>query len=196
MAERSLLSSTAGPAFGHPMKLHLAATTGVVLGTGMLSLSAAPVMTWYELNSRSDELRAATEKWATSGVQTYEFLIAIYARRTVHFKNPICVRVVNSRPVQLVDANRKEWTDLQVFTAVPLTIDELYSTISTIVHDRPKRLRIEYDPILGYPSDVTVDYSDWTHDEYSYEISWLRTFENDANQITAPSGGCLSRLLQ
>jgi Family of unknown function (DUF6174) len=161
------------------MNIRLSTTIALVFGVGILALSANPLMDLHRYNRQMENMHSAAAKWRAAKIDDYDLQIVIDAFRSVHFDNPLIIQVRDSRPISVTDADFTRWSDLSEFSKLPLTVNEFFETIASILESDPKEFSVTYDGTYGYPRSISVDFSPLTHDEYAYAIKWVSIVADD-----------------
>jgi len=104
-------------------------------------------------------LRRAQARWARSGVRDYAYTLRVFAFG-LGVGRPARVTVQNGRRISIApaDGNPKPLeTDGRVFPPYD-TVDDLFGVVQQAIDTRADRLDVEYDPVLGYPTEIEIDY--------------------------------------
>lgn len=105
------------------------------------------------------ELRRAQTRWARSGVRDYAYTVRILAFAP-GVQRPARVTVQDGRTVSITPGD-DDPTPLenngQVFTTYA-TADDLFALVQRAIDARADSLDVDYDPVLGYPTRITIDY--------------------------------------
>jgi len=137
-------------------------------------LSMAPLLSWYEFGSYSEELDEARFKWSNNGVSDYSYVYEISSYYAPPLPGPLRVTVRGGQVSSSSLVDDGEMIDISGMPAVPGTIELAFDFISTLHAEYPYEIDVEYDAVLGYPKRIMVDFSDSTEDEATYII---RSFE-------------------
>ena len=106
------------------------------------------------------------EKWEQQGPSDYQFEFqrlcfclpeaTIPVRITVDQGNVAAVvRIPGGEPVDSADVAR----------FFDITVDSLFGVVGHAIAVRADHLTVEYHPVYGYPTDITIDYDVQTADE-------------------------------
>lgn len=110
----------------------------------------------------SDEaagLRRAQARWARAGVRDYAYTVRVLAFAP-GVQRPARVTVQNGRTVSITPGDNDPTlleNNGQVFAAYA-TLDDLFGVIQRAINARADSLDVDYDPTLGYPTRITIDY--------------------------------------
>ncbi|MBI3792459.1 MAG: hypothetical protein HY275_16480 [Gemmatimonadetes bacterium] len=118
-----------------------------VLGTTALALSACGTVSEPGPLSFAD----AMARWRATGPANYSYRSAVSCFCLSDFTNPVTITVRAGVVVAVEDRA----TGAARPTAGRTTIDSLFAVVATEIRDRPQRLQVTYDPVLGYPRSLT-----------------------------------------
>lgn len=121
----------------------------------------------FELSSTAvADFRA---RWEAAGIADYEYE---YRRQCECLDTrPARIEVRNGRVANATYSDSGEPTGPNAATP---TIDDLFDLIESAIRDEAATLRVSYDPRLGYPTQITIDYDvETADDEMEIEASGL-----------------------
>jgi hypothetical protein len=152
------------------MPKHLIPIVATVFVMLFVWLSMAPLLSWYEFGSYSEELEEARFKWSNSGISNYSYVYEISSYYAPPLRGALRVTVREGQLSRSSLVDDGELIDISGMPAVPGTIDLAFDFISTLLAEYPYEIDVEYDAVLGYPKRIMVDFSDSTEDEATYVI--------------------------
>lgn len=120
--------------------------------------------------ARSPDLDAARERWEASGLDAYEMTLRrVCFCPAPDYTGPFAVAVRGGEVASVtldgaaVDDERGE------------TVDDLFDLIEDAYTRKAQSVTVEFDPELGYPTNVAIDYSlQMADEEIGYMVSDLR----------------------
>lgn len=117
------------------------------------------------------ELDVARQRWAERGPSDYRITIQRSCECTPEMSGPVIVEVVDGAVTARAYAASgaavaAEYAEL--FPAVP----GLFAIVDEARRERAPRMEVTYDPELGYPSRISVDWNATTVDD---EVTYLAT---------------------
>ncbi len=121
------------------------------------------------------DLAAARARWAAARPSSYEFVSSTLCFCPMEITAPVTVTVtgttVSSRRYVSTGAN----VDGRFASSFP-TIDGYFAVIDSARTRHPARIDVTYDPALGYPTRIAIDFVlNATDDEITYTIGGFRT---------------------
>lgn len=126
------------------------------------------------LGPQADALADARARWEAAGPEAYVFEFTRSCFCGPDILRPLEIRVVEGDVTAAVYAD----TGLPVddpTREIP-TIDDLFAEIEDAIQRDAFRLEAEYDPVLGFPTEVAIDYLEMAVDEeMAFEV---RAFED------------------
>ena len=134
-----------------------------LLGLGLLGACG-------DATGPEDELVANRGKWLSHYIAdyTYEYERWCFCRPS---PGPIRLTVHDDSVIAaVVIATNDTLTDAEIAQAGFKTVDELFPVILDATASGADDLDVEYDPVLGYPRLIAIDYDEQTVDE---EITYL-----------------------
>lgn len=141
------ITSGARPVSGG-VRRHLSLLALVLIG-GLYGCGTAP----FELTLSALENQRA--RWEESGVVDYRF---DYRERCVCGQSAMLratIEVRDGRVTSVSDTGAPPGTE--PLTAFP-TIDDLFDRIEEAIRDEAAALSVSYDPVLGYPTEIIIDF--------------------------------------
>ena len=126
------------------------------------------------LGPERNDLVSARSRWAAVGVQSYVF--EFWQHCMVCGASSVVIEVVNGL---VSSVSPPDPGDLFAGPVTePPTIEDLFETIQRVIDQGADSFDAEYDPVLGYPSRVSIDYEERAiDDEVSLGVSSLQALD-------------------
>lgn len=103
-----------------------------------------------------DELEAARERWARSGLASYDLVVE--ASCFGPCMGEAIVRVRNGERIAVVDPDTGERVEIAEMSDTPYgTVEDLFDMVEGALAGEPDRLEVEFDRELGYPTLIVID---------------------------------------
>ena len=119
------------------------------------------------------DLALARERWAESGIRSYDYVVQRSCFCAPAFVRPITVSVTNGVVTREVFADTGEPVTNSVLDFG--TVESLFAVVDTAVARHVDRIDASYDPVSGVPVSISIDPSFQTADEeVSYVVSVFR----------------------
>lgn len=121
---------------------------------GLLSVSSACS---DPLGPQEDALRVARARWAEAEIHGYRLDLQRLCFCGGDYTSVVTIEVLDDGIVSATYQESGEpFTDS--FSEL-YTVDDLFEEIEDAVRREAYSLEVDYDPILGYPTDIWIDYS-------------------------------------
>ena len=123
------------------------------------------------------ELRQNEQKWTSQKTRDYSYTLRIGCFCPPEITSPVLVEVRGgtTKSVSYVSDGREATNEL--FRKAD-TIEELFSVIRESIDQKVDKLTVEYDPSLGYPTEISIDPIETAIDEErAYTVSNFRRVE-------------------
>jgi hypothetical protein len=104
-------------------------------------------------------LKQNEKKWAEQSKlfnQNYTYTMRIGCFCPQDITSPVNVLVMSGKTDSVVYQRDGTPATNEVFASVD-TIEDLFTIIRKAIVDKADELNVEYDPILGYPSSISID---------------------------------------
>jgi len=163
---RSLLAAVLlVPLAGCPAPVNVPPTDGPV-GPPPADASGTPA-------ERSPELDAARQRWEDAGLDAYRFTLQrICFCPSPDYTGPFEVAVRHGA----IDTVRLDGAIVEDDRAV--TVGDLFALLEEAYDREAERVDVAFDPVLGYPTSISIDYSSRMADEeIGYRVSALAADE-------------------
>uniref|UniRef100_UPI0030DA0D0D DUF6174 domain-containing protein n=1 Tax=Crocosphaera watsonii TaxID=263511 RepID=UPI0030DA0D0D len=116
-----------------------------------------------------ETLEENRQLWRSQTIKNYQYIYQQQCFCPPPSNNALKVSVKNDKLSQVVNLNNNQViTDL----TSPKTIEELFNIIEDAIKRNADEMQISYDPTLGYPTRVAIDYEKILVDE---EITYTVT---------------------
>ncbi|HJU73950.1 MAG TPA: DUF6174 domain-containing protein [Gemmatimonadaceae bacterium] len=147
--------------------------TGLVRLSAALALVIGPVLGCVDATSPDSELEAARRRWADSGPTSYAITISRSCECTPEMTGPVVVSVRN----RVVESRTYTRTGTAVASgSIELfpSVEGLFRLIADAIAQRAASLVVRYDPTLGHPIVISIDWdADTVDDEVAYQVREL-----------------------
>lgn len=153
------------------MRLPIFITTGLLL---TLSLNA-PVLSQPVnpapqsptiVNSQLKQLTANRQLWRKQNIRNYRYKFSRSCFCAPKARGPISVTVRKGRRTYLSDGTGKP-VERELFQQYD-TVPKLFNLIEDAIAKKASNLTVQYDPKLGYPTQINIDYNSQIADEEIY----------------------------
>lgn len=116
--------------------------------------------------------------WQKSGIKNYRMMVdlQIYGYRPLIGKFIISVRQGRAESIKHADTGELV-AEPELFEKYD-TVEKIFSLIEAAEKRSPDKFEVEYEPKLGYPKKVNLDYSfSGSDDEFSFRVSQFEVLE-------------------
>ena len=122
------------------------------------------------------ELAAAQSRWHAAGITNYDFDLQVACFCVATTFGSVTISVRNGQPTGIVSTDSGTVVDTLYFKGY-LTVDRLFATLDQILGAKPAAFTADYDPGLGFPTEVSIDGNARVpDDELGLRILALRPF--------------------
>lgn len=152
--------------------------TGLCSGTKPLSQARADLAvlgnretpTVERANTTPVELQRNRRKWINQNISSYRYTLRVRCFCNPQVTQPVVIEVRNGKVTSIVAANTRKSVNPEPFKNYD-TIPDLFNLARTAISKNASRLVVTYHPTLGYPTQMSIDYSDRiADDEISFTI--------------------------
>jgi hypothetical protein len=120
-------------------------------------------------------LDANRARWEARGITTYEYIFLRTCFCGAESNQPLAVRVEGGIIVSVHRVDSGEAVEASQWGEIP-TVDGMFDLVQELVSGGADAVRVVYDPELGYPAEVHVDYlRQAIDDEVSYYLDLTET---------------------
>lgn len=134
----------------------------VGLALALAAAGGCSVLGPDDFEEESERLAAARARWADHALVDYSYVL-----------RPLCFcGITKEARVTVEDGERTGviWIEddepvPEAFTSLYKTVPELFDLIEDAIDRRAHSIEVRYDPTLGYPTYIRVDYEEFTADE-------------------------------
>jgi hypothetical protein len=118
------------------------------------------------------DLEEARRTWSRQGIDSYRFEVSQLCFCGPDTHGTFAVVVVRGRVTSVTDAETGAPRTPNPF--VPLTVEALFAKVEDAIDQDADRLEVRYDPRLGYPLEIAIDFIEHAiDDEVTYTASDL-----------------------
>jgi hypothetical protein len=132
-----------------------------------LSLSAC-VGPFSPSGPEEKALEDARRLWDRQQISSYRFVVQQVCFCGPSVRTPLAVVVEQGRVSAVTDAVTGAPVQPEPF--IPITVDRLFAAIKDAIDRDAVRLDVRYDPQLGYPQEISIDFDERIADE---EVTYL-----------------------
>ena len=134
----------------------------------VVGLTLIACLACSDSTSAEDELTAARTRWAQEGPRTYVMVLFRSCECTPEMTGPVRVTVANGNILSRRYTENGTIVSASMSTAFP-DVEGLFDFIEDAQRQNAFRLDVRYDPLLGYPTLISVDYDRMiADDEFVY----------------------------
>ena len=141
--------------------------SGRALETAMAVAGIALAGCASPLERREDDLTTAEARWRSAGVQDYTFGFSRSCECLPAATRPVMITVSAGAFVAAAYLDDGTAADTALFRD-ELTLDRLFASLRRILAQRPAVFAASYEPTLGYPTRVSLDYNLTTADDEAF----------------------------
>jgi hypothetical protein len=105
----------------------------------------------------------ARGRWASQGISSYQFKVSRLCFCAPDARRPLLVVVQRGQVSSMTDAETGAAFTGDPF--MPVTVDGLFAAIDDAIERDADQIDVRYDPQLGYPLEIAIDYSQQMADE-------------------------------
>ncbi|MEA5551458.1 DUF6174 domain-containing protein [Anabaena cylindrica UHCC 0172] len=153
------------------MRLPIAIGAGLLISFGLYSpLIAQPPIQIAQArptNSNLGQLRKNRQLWKQQKISKYRYQLTRSCFCTPEARGPVIVQVRNGVTTSVISVATGQPVDQELFKQYN-TVPKLFSVIQDAIARKADSLTVKYDPKLGYPTQINVDYSQQMADEELY----------------------------
>ena len=120
--------------------------------------------------SPTEDLEDARRTWSRQGITSYRFTVNVLC--FCIDRGPFAVVVEQGRVTSVTDPATGAPRTPDPF--VPLTVEALFARIDDAIERDADEIEVRYDPTLGYPQEIAIDFiENAIDDEVTYTVSDL-----------------------
>lgn len=126
---------------------------------------------------RQERLERSRERWQDARITAYRFTSVTSCECIPGFVGPVEIEVVDGRITALTPVQETVTVPEEHWPAFP-TIEELFDRIEDAIARRAHQLDVDYDPLLGHPTQIGLDLDgQMVDDELGVRVSALTILE-------------------
>ena len=127
-----------------------------------------PQVTGDALKQAQAELDKHRALWAASRAGDYSFVLAPMCFCPREYVQPVRIRVANGVVASVTYVESGKTPEHDGFGRY-VTVDGLFAVIQEGIDRKASRITVSYDPEIGYPKDVSIDYvANMADEEYAF----------------------------
>jgi hypothetical protein len=120
------------------------------------------------------ELRENEQKWAAHNISDYSYTLRIGCFCPQEITSPVVVEVRNRTTVSVKYVDSGQPASNSSFDKAN-TVEDLFAIVRGAISQKADKLTVEYDPSLGYPTQISIDpIKDAVDEETAYTVSYLK----------------------
>ncbi|BAY24662.1 hypothetical protein NIES2100_44570 [Calothrix sp. NIES-2100] len=154
------------------MRLPILFSAGLLLtlsfNAPVLSVPNNPVaQSPVRANSQLNQLNANRRLWKKQNIRNYRYTLSRSCFCAPKSTGPLRITVRNGRKTSITDATGKPFEQPELFKEYD-TVPKLFNLIEDAIAKKASNLTVQYDPKLGYPTQINIDYNSQIADEELY----------------------------
>ena len=141
------------------------------------SLPACSIFDPDEWAERRETLQRSRDRWAAEAAQTYRYEFRKSCECIPGFAGDVVIEVTDDAITALtplregVDVPEEQWPAFD-------TVEEMFQLIEIAIDERARHFDVEYDPQLGHPTLINLDFREnVVDDELTIHVSDLEILE-------------------
>ncbi|MBE9205146.1 hypothetical protein IQ244_01060 [Nostoc sp. LEGE 06077] len=115
-------------------------------------------------DSNSTQLKVNRQLWNQQRLANYRFTFSRSCFCLPKATQPVVITVRNGQVASITAVNNNEPVDAELFQQYN-TIPKLFGIIDDAITRKASSLTVKYDPQLGYPTQINIDYNQQVADE-------------------------------
>jgi len=121
-------------------------------------------------SDENDDLSSNQSKWNRQNISNYEYTLTINCYCPQERVGPHLIKVINDK---IVSVNNLPYDPGK--TGELMSIDDLFTFVSTGIERNPYKKKIEYNSIFGYPQYVFFDFvKAMVDEEIGYQVTGFK----------------------
>ncbi len=117
--------------------------------------------------SNSRQLRMNRRLWNQQNISNYRYTLSNSCFCTSEARGPVIIEVRNGSTTSITNAGTGQPVNPELFQKYS-TIPKLFDVIQNAQSHKASSLTVQYDPRLGYPTQINIDYNSQIADEEVY----------------------------
>jgi hypothetical protein len=148
-----------------PIVISVGLTMSFGLNASVMSQSALQVaQSPASANSNLGQLKIKRQQWNQQKIFNYRYTITSSCFCPPEARGPVVIEVRNGQTTKITSANTGQPVNPELFRKYN-TIPKLFNLITNAITRRASSLTVQYNPTLGYPTQINIDYSSQMADE-------------------------------
>ncbi|WP_353930343.1 DUF6174 domain-containing protein [Okeanomitos corallinicola TIOX110] len=152
-------------------RLFLTVGTGLIIALGMQSqLIAKPPTPASQVKSNQSNLKILkknTVLWKKANIANYRYQLTRSCFCIPSARQPVLIEVRNGKTVSVTSVETGQPVDRELFNQYD-RVPKLFSLIRDGIARKADSLNVNYEPKAGYPTQISIDYSQQQADEELY----------------------------
>jgi len=136
-----------------------------------LTLMLLPIILVACAAGGNTELSRNQSKWEKADIAHYRFDLTVGCFCPFGSQNPFTVEVQDGEIISIIDVNGEvvlSSDPMNEFILKYATIDRLFSELNSDSVQKADKLTATYDPVYGFPSEITIDFIERAVDDELY----------------------------
>ncbi|MBW4561987.1 MAG: hypothetical protein KME32_12690 [Mojavia pulchra JT2-VF2] len=154
------------------MRLPIVISAGLLLSLSLNppAISQSSIQTAQSpaiANSNFGQLKTNRRLWKQQRLFNYRYTLSRSCFCTAEARGPVVVEVRNGRTTSITSVATGKPVDPELFKQYS-TLAKLFNVIEDAIAKKASSLTVQYNPQLGYPTQINIDYSAQMADEELY----------------------------
>ncbi|MBD2447491.1 hypothetical protein H6G76_09960 [Nostoc sp. FACHB-152] len=115
-------------------------------------------------DSNSTQLKVNRQLWNQQKLSNYRFTFSRSCFCVPKATQPVVITVRNGQVASVTAVNNNDPVDAELFQQYN-SIPKLFGIIEDAIARKASNLAVKYDPKLGYPTQINIDYNQQVADE-------------------------------
>jgi hypothetical protein len=125
---------------------------------GLVTLGVGVLAACSPLAQAQRDLDDSRRLWAMQGVEDYRFHLQVSCFCPGEITSPVMIEVHNSAPASIIDVDTGLPNTSALLESNYSTVERLQGFIQEAIQQGADSIQASYDPDLGYPIRVRIDY--------------------------------------
>ncbi len=150
----------------------------IVIGAGLLMslslhtpvISKSPIVVAQssaKSQNDSQQLKTNQRLWNQKNISNYRYTLSRSCFCTAEARGPVIIEVRNGRTTSVTSVATGQPVNPELFQKYD-TVPRLFNLIKDAINRNAYNLDVKYNPTLGYPTQINIDYKSQVADEEEY----------------------------